>query len=105
MAAYSILDREVSVRVRLEQCNMECIAQLVERQVVALVVMGSNPIALPFQLDKTVLKKASYYEKDLESAIITHLADFLLEMARGGHSWLVRKGCWWKMTNTLWIFL
>ena len=62
---------------------MECIAQLVERQVVALVVMGSNPIALPFQLDKTVLKKASYYEKDLESAIITHLADFLLDMARG----------------------
>lgn len=56
MAAYSILDREVSVRARLEQCNMECIAQLVERQVVALVVMGSNPIALPFLLDKTVLK-------------------------------------------------
>ena len=26
---------------------MECIAQLVECQVVALVVMGSNPIALP----------------------------------------------------------
>lgn len=28
-------------------------------------------------------KKASYYEKDLESAIITHLADFLLEMGKG----------------------
>lgn len=28
-------------------------------------------------------KKSSYYEKDLESAIITHLADFLLEMGKG----------------------
>ena len=28
-------------------------------------------------------KKTSYYEKDLESAIITHLADFLLEMGKG----------------------
>ena len=28
-------------------------------------------------------KKASYYEKDLESAIISHLADFLLEMGKG----------------------
>lgn len=28
-------------------------------------------------------KKASYYEKDLESAIITHLADFILEMGKG----------------------
>ncbi len=28
-------------------------------------------------------RKASYYEKDLESAIITHLADFLLEMGKG----------------------
>lgn len=28
-------------------------------------------------------KKASYYEKDLESAIIAHLADFLLEMGKG----------------------
>ena len=29
---------------------------MVECQVVALVVMGSNPIALPFLLAKTVLK-------------------------------------------------
>ena len=28
-------------------------------------------------------KNASYYEKDLESAIISHLADFLLEMGKG----------------------
>lgn len=28
-------------------------------------------------------RKATYYEKDLESAIITHLADFLLEMGKG----------------------
>lgn len=28
-------------------------------------------------------RKAAYYEKDLESAIITHLADFLLEMGSG----------------------
>ncbi len=28
-------------------------------------------------------KKASYYEKDLEGAIITHLSDFLLEMGKG----------------------
>ena len=28
-------------------------------------------------------REASYYEKDLESAIITHLADFLLEMGKG----------------------
>ena len=28
-------------------------------------------------------KKASYYEKDLESAIISHLAEFLLEMGKG----------------------
>lgn len=27
--------------------------------------------------------KASYYEKDLESAIISHIADFLLEMGKG----------------------
>ena len=26
---------------------------------------------------------ASYYEKDLESAIISHIADFLLEMGKG----------------------
>ncbi|MBO4582405.1 MAG: DUF1016 family protein [Bacteroidales bacterium] len=28
-------------------------------------------------------REASYYEKDLESAMITHLADFLLEMGKG----------------------
>ena len=28
-------------------------------------------------------RKASYYEKDLESAIISHLAEFLLEMGKG----------------------
>lgn len=28
-------------------------------------------------------RRAAYYEKDLESAIITHLADFLLEMGKG----------------------
>lgn len=28
-------------------------------------------------------QEASYYEKDLESAIISHLADFLLEMGKG----------------------
>ena len=28
-------------------------------------------------------KKASYYEKDLEGAIISHIADFLLEMGNG----------------------
>ena len=28
-------------------------------------------------------KESSYYEKDLETAIITHLADFLLEMGKG----------------------
>lgn len=28
-------------------------------------------------------RKASYYEKDLESAIISHIADFLLELGRG----------------------
>lgn len=28
-------------------------------------------------------RKATYYEKDLESAIISHLADFLLEMGKG----------------------
>ena len=28
-------------------------------------------------------RKASYYEKDLESAIISHIADFLLEMGKG----------------------
>ena len=28
-------------------------------------------------------KESSYYEKDLESAIISHLADFLLEMGKG----------------------
>ena len=28
-------------------------------------------------------RKASYYEKDLEGAIISHIADFLLEMGRG----------------------
>lgn len=28
-------------------------------------------------------RKATYYEKDLENAIITHLADFLLEMGKG----------------------
>ena len=28
-------------------------------------------------------REASYYEKDLEGAIITHLADFLLEMGKG----------------------
>lgn len=28
-------------------------------------------------------RKASYYEKDLESAIISHLTDFLLEMGKG----------------------
>ena len=28
-------------------------------------------------------RKASYYEKDMESAIISHIADFLLEMGKG----------------------
>lgn len=28
-------------------------------------------------------RKAAYYEKDLESAIISHIADFLLEMGKG----------------------
>lgn len=28
-------------------------------------------------------RRASYYEKDLESAIITHIAEFLLEMGKG----------------------
>ena len=28
-------------------------------------------------------RKAEYYEKDLETAIISHLADFLLEMGNG----------------------
>ena len=28
-------------------------------------------------------RKASYYEKDLESAIISHIADFLLELGKG----------------------
>ena len=28
-------------------------------------------------------RESSYYEKDLESAIITHLTDFLLEMGKG----------------------
>ena len=28
-------------------------------------------------------RKAAYYEKDLETAIISHLADFLLEMGNG----------------------
>ena len=28
-------------------------------------------------------RKATYYEKDMETAIITHLADFLLEMGKG----------------------
>ena len=28
-------------------------------------------------------RKATYYEKDLESAIISHIADFLLEMGKG----------------------
>ena len=28
-------------------------------------------------------KRPAYYEKDLESAIISHIADFLLEMGKG----------------------
>lgn len=28
-------------------------------------------------------RKAAYYEKDMETAIITHIADFLLEMGKG----------------------
>jgi predicted nuclease of restriction endonuclease-like (RecB) superfamily len=28
-------------------------------------------------------REASYYEKDLENAIITHLQDFLLELGNG----------------------
>ncbi len=28
-------------------------------------------------------RKSAYYEKDLETAIISHLADFLLEMGNG----------------------
>ena len=28
-------------------------------------------------------RKAAYYEKDLESAIVSHIADFLLEMGKG----------------------
>ena len=28
-------------------------------------------------------RKSTYYEKDLESAVISHIADFLLEMGKG----------------------
>jgi predicted nuclease of restriction endonuclease-like (RecB) superfamily len=37
-----------------------------------------DPMVLEF-----LERKAAYYEKDLESAIISHLADFLLEMGNG----------------------
>lgn len=39
-----------------------------------------DPIVLEFL---GLRKEAAYYEKDLESAIITHLQDFLLEMGNG----------------------
>ncbi len=39
-----------------------------------------DPMVLEFL---SLEKKASYYEKDLEGAIISHLADFLLEMGKG----------------------
>lgn len=39
-----------------------------------------NPMVLEFL---GLEKKAAYYEKDFESAIISHIADFLLEMGKG----------------------
>lgn len=39
-----------------------------------------NPMVLEFLGLK---RKAEYYEKDIESAIITHITDFLLEMGKG----------------------
>ena len=36
--------------------------------------------------------EASYYEKDLEGAIITHLTEFLLEMGKAFRLWLAKRG-------------
>ena len=39
----------------LRDCNMESVAQLEERQFVALVVAGSNPVGLPIRFNSIVV--------------------------------------------------
>ena len=56
----------------------------------------------PMYLEFLGLKpQATYYEKDLESAIITHLQHFLLELGQGFTLWPGRNVSCWRMTNFL----
>lgn len=51
-----------------------------ERQPDSPKEMIKDPMVLEFL---GLEKRPAYYEKDLESAIISHIADFLLEMGKG----------------------
>lgn len=51
-----------------------------ERQPVSPTEIIKDPMVLEFL---GLEKRPEYYEKDLESAIISHIADFLLEMGKG----------------------
>jgi predicted nuclease of restriction endonuclease-like (RecB) superfamily len=62
-----------------------------DKENVLSIAQGSSNPSEPFQIikDPTVLEflglkpQASYYEEDLEAALITHLQDFLLELGNG----------------------
>lgn len=62
-----------------------------DKEAVMAVARGERIPELPTEIIKDPMyleflgleRKAAYYEHDLESAIITHIADFLLEMGKG----------------------
>jgi predicted nuclease of restriction endonuclease-like (RecB) superfamily len=62
-----------------------------DKESVLAIAKGDEKPTAPFQIikDPTVLEfmglkpQASYYEKDVENAIITHLQDFILELGNG----------------------
>lgn len=62
-----------------------------DKEAVLAVARGERQVEEPTEIIKDPMfleflgleRKATYYESDLETAIITHLADFLLEMGKG----------------------
>ncbi|MCU7694750.1 DUF1016 domain-containing protein [Haoranjiania flava] len=59
----------------------------------------------PMVLEFLGLKReSSYYEKDLENAIITHLQDFILELGNGFAFVARQKRIHIEVTSILWIW-
>ena len=67
---------------QLERCRQESVLAVARKERIpeSPQEIIKDPMVLEFL---GLERKASYYEKDLESAIISHIADFLLELGKG----------------------